>query len=68
MNGKATYSDHARKMNGRHSAQKNEYYMKMRRPDIFEVLEKERQQRIAASEAENAELLKKYAHIPHKFS
>ena len=68
MNGKASYSDHARKMNGKHGAEKNQYYTKMRRPDIFEILERERQERVAASEAENAELLKKYAHIPHKYS
>jgi hypothetical protein len=55
-------------MNGRHGAEKNQYYMKMRRPDIFDILEQERQERIAAGEAENAELLKKYAHIPHRYS
>ncbi len=65
MNGKKIVTDHGRKMLGLHSVAKSEYYSKMRRPDIFDLLEEERKQRAAAAEAENADLLKKYAHIPH---
>lgn len=66
MNGKKIYSKHARKVLGQHGAERNEYYMKMRRPDIFEILEQERQARVAAAEEINLDLLKKYSHIPHK--
>ena len=65
MNGKKIVTNHGRKMLGLNSVAKSEYYNKMRRNDIFDILEEERKQRVAAAEAENAELLKKYAHIPH---
>ena len=65
MNGKKIVTDHGRKMLGQHSVAKSEYYSKMRRADIFDILEEEKKQRAAAAEAENADLLKKYAHIPH---
>jgi len=65
MNGKKIVTDHGRKMLGQHSVAKSEYYNKMRRDDIFDILEEERKQRVAAAEALNADLLKKYAHIPH---
>jgi hypothetical protein len=45
-----------------HGAERNKYYMKMRRSNIFDVLEQERQARVAAAEEINSELLKRYYH------
>ena len=64
MNGRLVQSEVSMKNLSRNGVERAKYYNKMRRSDIFDILEQERKQRSEAAERENAELLKKYAHIP----